>query len=198
MYKTKEIRWFFDNDNQHIKEWFKQRDLNFDCSEERRDLYLNTKSKSFNIKLRDNRIEIKQRESCPVGRTNLYTAFGYSEKWIKWSFSLQDAQAEYGILSDLENNEWVEVAKNRLTVNVINVNGKLEIRKTTEDIESGCQIEYSKVTVKNKISYTFGFEWFGKEKVFFDETFLSTILGDTKLTLNQSMGYAEFLKRKEL
>ncbi|WP_276166381.1 hypothetical protein [Zobellia alginiliquefaciens] len=198
MYRTKEIRWFFDNDNQHIREWFKQQNLNFDCSEERRDLYLNTESKSFNIKLRDNRIEIKQRESCPVGRTNLYTAFGYSEKWMKWSFSLQDAQAEYGILSGLENNEWVDVTKNRLTVNVVDVNGKLEIRQTTEGEESGCQIEYSKVTVKNKISYTFGFEWFGKEKVFLDNALLSAILGDSKLTLNQSMGYAEFLKRKEL
>ncbi|MBU3025207.1 hypothetical protein Q4603_20095 [Zobellia galactanivorans] len=198
MYKTKEIRWFFDNDNQHIREWFKQPNLNFDCSEERRDLYLNCKSKRFNIKLRDNRIEIKQRESCPIGRTNLYTAFGYSEKWMKWSFSLQDTQAEYAQLSELKKNEWVEVAKNRLTLTFVDVNGKLEIKQTAEGVESGCQIEYSKVAVKNKISYTLGFEWFGKEKVFLDDALLCAIFGDTKLTLNQSMGYAEFLKRKEL
>ena len=58
----------------------------------------------------------------------------------------------------------------------------------------GCQIEYTRLKIKDEVKFTFALEWFGEEELNFDLSLLSEILGKHELQTEDSMGYAEFLK----
>ncbi|MBT9188289.1 hypothetical protein [Zobellia russellii] len=123
---------------------------------------------------------------------------GYCENWLKWSFTVDDPKIKNSILPDCDNNEWLEVTKNRLALNIIDNDGQLEIQPLSIDYASGCQVEYTRVQVISETWYTFTLEWFGEEHIDLSDNILSSILGDGKLSLKQSMRYAAFFKKKSI
>ena len=61
-------------------------------------------------------------------------------------------------------------------------------------MESGCQIEYTKLEINDKVYYTFCMEQFGEAEFQLPEEFIGRSLGSTQLKVGDSMGYGEFLK----
>ena len=59
MIHTKEIRWFFEQENSQILNWFEAQGLNEYQVHE--DIYLNLGKEDIGIKLREGRVEIKHR-----------------------------------------------------------------------------------------------------------------------------------------
>ena len=58
--------------------------------------------------------------------------------------------------------------------------GKIEIVDIKQSIASGCQIEYTRLVINNRVWYTFGFEWFGVENLTIDDE-MKLIIGDSKM-----------------
>ncbi len=185
MYRTKEIRWFFKKKREPLEKWFKRHDLQFVTSTAETHRYLDIKKSDLNIKLREGQLEIKQRQG-PQTRTTLQMANGFCEQWTKWSFGIETLEPY--------RNEWIEVIKNRLAVNVVLAHGNLAIRPVNFEVESGCQVEYTRLRIGKSTWYTFGLEWFGNKKVTLTEPFVADLFDFSHFTIKQSMGYATFLK----
>lgn len=194
MYKTKEMRWFFREENHHLETWFASHGIKFDGRDETTDIYLNAEQDNIGIKLRDGNIETKRLRSVPRGRKSFNGNSGYIEEWVKWSFAVEEPDDEYiGIVERKEKN-WIEVIKNRLAVHIADTKGKLSVRPVSAGLDFGCQVEYTKVRIGDSMWYTFALEWSGNRFLELPEPFMKEILGSSKLTLKRSKGYAAFLK----
>ena len=192
MYVTKEIRWFFKEENEPIRNWFYN--LRFDVADEREDLYLDLEIQDVGVKLREGKTEIKHRiESRSKGCLNP-NVWGYFEKWVKWSFDTKDDDPLYAEIMERKYNRWIPVAKERNTSQLTERNGAIITCPLSEDLDDGCQIEYSKINVCGKQWFTFGLEWFGETSPELRPSFVTEIIGDTNLAIKQSKGYPEFLR----
>ena len=196
MYRTREIRWFFEEKKENIENWFNDQHLSFGTSSERIDHYLVTDNSDMNIKLREGRLEIKQRNCGPRSRTMVDTATGYCEVWTKWSFAVEDNSTLVGDIVKDRYQEWIKVAKNRLAVNLIEKDGAIQVRPISEQVDSGCQVELTKILIEGSIWYTFGLEWFGGDDESMVQPIIHDILNGSELNIKQSMGYAGFLKNQ--
>ncbi|MFA8437048.1 MAG: hypothetical protein ACEPOZ_21285 [Marinifilaceae bacterium] len=199
MYRSKEIRWFTQEENKRICNWFAKQKLDFNTITARTDYYLVALDNEHTIpKLREGRVEIKYRVGIPRIHQLSPNAEGYFEEFVKWSFQLDagDALAEEIIDWNQYATEWVEVVKQRLGLKLSKGNkGTLEIHDIKECIASGCQIEYTRIRVKNQTWYSFNLEWFGAEFINLDPSFISEIVGASVLRLKDSMSYGGFMKR---
>ena len=197
MYKSKEIRWFSESLNHTILNWFTSNGLNFDRSVSRTDFYLPLAKEEINVKLREGNIEIKHRTRPPVpGRLTL-NAEGIFEEWIKWSLNLSETDRLSTEITQGNIYQWTEIVKNRIGLKLKNKgsgSGRPQILSINEIIASGCQMEYTQLTVNKKNYYTFALEWFGESHLHLNKSFLDSVLGDAVLKPEKSMGYARFLK----
>ena len=196
MYKSKEIRWFTQGENKAISKWFAEQGLSFNTIIARKDYYLVAHDYDDVVtKLREGRIEIKYRVGTPTINHLTPNSEGYFEEFVKWSFKLDEKD---GLSEEIVNKyatEWVEVYKERMGKKLAKGNnGTIEIHDITKMIGSGCQIEYARIKVKDKVRYSFNLEWFGNEFLNLDSSFISEIFGDSVLKLEDSMGYGSFLK----
>ena len=190
MYKTKEIRWFFPQENRHIQKWFNN--LGVDVTEKREDFYLNLETVDVGVKLRQGKTEIKHRIGQRANDKLNPNAWGSFETWIKWSFDTFDDK----LYSEISNDNfpmWIPISKERYAIQVIESEGNLQIHPLSKSFDYGCQIEYAKIHLNDKQCYTFGMEWFGDTCLKIEPIFVDEILGDTKFTINQSYGYPQFL-----
>jgi hypothetical protein len=199
MCRSKEIRWFTQGENKRISSWFAKQELDFTTIIPRRDHYLVALDNEHTIpKLREGRVEIKHRVGTPRIHQLTPNAVGYFEEFVKWSFQLdaRDALAEDIIDANKYATEWVEVDKERMGLKLAKGDkGKLEIHDIKECIDSGCQIEYTRIRVKNQTWYSFNLEWFGDDFLNLDSSIISEIVGASVLRLEDSMSYGGFLKR---
>ena len=110
---TLEIRWFASGTPpSHITDWIT--DLGAESESNRMDLYLLSEDPAMNVKFREGQLQTKHRlgDGEPV-RVNERVS-GMRERWIKWSFPLDD-DAPNLIKSD-PTGLWVPVHKQRLQV----------------------------------------------------------------------------------
>jgi hypothetical protein len=191
MYKTKEVRWFFKNENRSIENWFKN--LEFDPLEQREDFYLHLQKEEVGVKLREENIEVKHRAGTRSRGCAGEQAWGYFENWIKWSFN---AGADPQILSEITDGKgesWLSVVKERKSAKLTLENDEIAIKSPTDELEYGCQIEYTKIRLLGESWYTFALEWFGETCMEVNSSLATEVLGDTRLAMKQSMGYPAFL-----
>ena len=197
MFKTKEIRWFFPAEDTSISNWFQENGYIFENTESRTDYYLSLIEKEdVGIKLRENNIEVKHRTERSEKEKLAKGINGYFERYIKWSFSSAEEDTLVQEITSEEKYDWLPVRKERLGFKLTkNANG--EIRRVSIDDypEAGCQVEYTRVKVKDELWYTFSLEWFGSEELQFDFGLIGKIIGNSSLKAKDSMGYAEFLKK---
>jgi hypothetical protein len=198
MYLSTEIRWFTKIENQDIISWFARHGMNINSVQARTDYYLMAHDYSdFIPKLREGRIEIKHKVGSSSTSKLTHCAEGYLEQFVKWSFLLDSGDEISGKIINFNyyDSEWIEVYKERMGVKIAETNeGIVKIYDITEVIESGCQIEYTKIKVKNQVWYSFNFEWFGNEFLNLDSAFLAKLFGTSKWKLKDSMNYGKFLK----
>jgi hypothetical protein len=111
MQKSVETRWFYPGTiPAQVVLWFQD---GLAMSEPSRiDTYLHTPGvRDLGIKLREGRIEIKQRTGIFGLNTFHPRATGMVESWHKWSFLLNAADAE----TDMQTGFWIPVSKERMT-----------------------------------------------------------------------------------
>jgi hypothetical protein len=193
MYPSSEIRWFTRHEDKPISAWFAELGLSFSAISPRTDYYLPLPGRDdLNVKLREGRVEIKQRVNAPVPFQLSPRAEGFFEEWVKWSFRADERdELSKAIIQD-KKYSWNEVHKARMAV-VLTQSGMVP---SNEIVPAGCQIEYTRIEVKNAIWYTFGLEWFGEDRIEMNDAFLKGILGSTVLGQENSMGYAGFLSKR--
>lgn len=194
MYKTKEIRWFFEGENKHVLNWFDNRQKN--VFDKRKDFYLHLKNDDIGVKLRDGNIEIKHRVR-ERARGCLYPEVtGYFENWVKWSFGAEDKDPLYTQVLNGNHGQWIEITKERFAVVVTEENGKRIIDSQLQDVEYGCQIEYTKVHLLGGEWHTFGLEWFGETCLELESNFMTEILQTLSQTIYKPIyGLCRFLDK---
>ena len=195
MYHSKEIRWFFDKENTRLTQWFELRALQLKNAVTRQDYYhIPSLSEFLGIKLREGRLEVKQRTAGSYEENLLSGVKGQIEEWIKWSFKVNEVDEEMEkILSESRSGSWLKVQKARILVKVAtNTKGEVQYFGESDKLERGCQLEYSILQVLGKTCYSFGLEWFGKPWFVWDDPNLSDLIGsEFKSAVSQS--YPAFL-----
>ena len=203
MKRSAELRWFF---HQHpaaaAKDWFCGSRL---CKEEeaRTDHYLVlVGSNDVGVKLRDGRkLEIKARTRIPEPFSlETGASVGRKDAWVTWSH--EDGEVA-GRLAAHQSDppEWVPVAKKRwLRKFRVDAAGQVEETDADTNVEHGCRVELSEVTVREAHWWTLAFESFGEvnratnlEQV--ARHFLRMLPHGVALTERDSMAYPEWLNR---
>ncbi len=196
MFNSTEIRWFSRTTYPSIGTWFATHGLTFETVADRTDFYL---PKPFqddeSIKLREGNVEIKIRKG--VGRSTKFTssARGIEEDWVKWSFSISKDDPLAPIILHERKFDWIAIQKERIGVKIAPAGNGLHIVPITERIPYGCQVEYTRLLVEDEEWYTFGLEWFGEQMIAVDPELREAIIQNTRLTEQDSYGYAAFLKK---
>lgn len=201
MFKSKEIRWFTRQENKSISKWFAGRGQTFESVSARTDHYLLAHGHGdVAPKLREGNIEIKHRTGVPQIKHLTPNAEGYFEEYVKWSFKLHEEDPESLQIIDFNkySDEWLEVQKERMGVILAKEpDGTKKIREMKDLVDSGCQLEYTRIKVKEETWYSFNLEWFGTEFIEPGPALLHEIMGDSVFKLQDSMGYGSFLQSKK-
>lgn len=197
---TAEIRWFVRGKiPSFIFDWFIGLNKNYVNQPERTDYYILLKSDdALGIKLREGRIEIKQRANYIGNISTGKNVTGNAEKWIKWSFELNEAS---NILSDnLLSYGWLQVTKNRISVNYGITEENIVSQKEPIIYKNGCTTEITSIILNNEDWWSLGLEAYGEENRLKDNLVLISHLilsdkSDIHLTLNDSYSYPGLIKR---
>jgi hypothetical protein len=161
MYTTAEVRWFHrGRAPAHVEAWFRGGGREPTVQSVRVDRYLRlVDGEHLGIKLREGRLEVKQRErSLSVTRFDARAA-GVMELWRKWSVPL--AVGPHQVSGD-PGTSWIEVEKERALCRY----GLLEDRRivaTSTDCypDHGCDLELTAVQVRGREWWTLALEAFG-------------------------------------
>ena len=197
---TAEVRWFYPGARpERLAAWFARDDPATDNQLPRVDHYLRlAESDGLGIKLREGRIEIKQRHtSAPVALTP--EAAGLLELWRKWGFGLT-ANAENGAAVGVDA-AWIPVEKRRWvrTYQVASDGAVEPILRSLAPVRE-CSAELTEVLIGRRAWWTLGFEAAGDEA-----TLTSTLkavarhvlaeMGPHTFALHDSYGYPRWLQR---
>lgn len=214
-----EVRWFFKDAPVFLLEWFEHKGYQFDYKKPSRvDSYLPLMAdQRMGIKLREGNIEAKQLiKSHGPRKFKTIKIKGEVQEFIKWSFELDKQDPLSKTILKKQKSNWIAIAKERIGYKYsFNKKGKLLGEVDAESsMDEGCQVEFTRIVIKSKIYFTFGFEAFstsGNERKNFDLG-IKLALGDLiqwnkakhtssskiKLLSKSSCGYIEFLERIQL
>ena len=157
--QTLETRWFYPGGiPSEFELWFGSLDR-VEIFPPRIDLYLYGVGEDLGIKLREGRLEIKQR-TAEHGQTLFSPGVsGLLEEWIKWSMAVEGSA--FDELSEQES--WLAVRKTRQQVSFSLLDhGELVPIDSREFPPNGGSFELTKVFVLDQLWWTVGVEVFGK------------------------------------
>jgi hypothetical protein len=165
MFATVEVRWFFEGRvPEGVAEWFRRGVYGPDEQPRRVDHYLRLgETESLGIKLREGRIEIKQRHR-PHGVVRFHErAAGLVEGWRKWSLPL--AGVGEGLAHALvPDSAWMAVQKERSLRNYrLGSGGQLVPVPGVAYPGQGCGAELTTVEAGGAVWWSLAFEAFGPE-----------------------------------
>jgi hypothetical protein len=172
MQSSYEMRWFCQAVPDAVAQWVESKGYHFAAGTPSRiDHYLPLPAKKqVGVKLREGNVEIKHLIQS-TGRRSFIDGHvaGRIQHWQKWSFNLAEADALSKAIINDNQHDWLPVQKERLGwkykfTKSGREQGEIDIREFTPE---GCQVEFTRVVINNKIWYTFGLESFseaGKEK----------------------------------
>ena len=169
MYPSMEVRWFGKGTvPQHVQEWFRRvwrmGEDPFCSVGSRTDYYFRLGGNdSLGIKLREGKMEVKQRLHQQGVVTPHQRGSGLVEEWRKWSYALSEAAID-AMQSSSPDPFWVGVAKVR-TLCKYKVTGDRKVLAVSADAfpDEGGQVELTRLTVQGNEWWTVGFEAWGKE-----------------------------------
>jgi hypothetical protein len=161
MHTTAEVRWFHEGRTPaRVEAWFRGGEREPTVQPVRVDHYLRLEDgEHLGVKLREGRLEVKQRElRLPVTRFHSRVA-GVTELWRKWSLPLAGGLQQMS--GDL-GASWIEVEKERALCRY-RLAGNRRIVATTTDWypDQGCDLELTAVRVKGGEWWTLALEAFG-------------------------------------
>lgn len=196
IYYSSEIRWFSDKAAPLLK-LFNAFPGESSPAQVRTDRYLNRKSESIGIKIREGRMEIKV-----MVETHQHTFKSQRwtiEDWVKCSY--EDSAASLKKLSKIDSDifSWIDISKKRKQ-KIFRITGKAVTPVDfNEQISQGCTLEYTSLKIHKTIPYyTLGFEAFGKDNLVSHRN-LTTMLDYSKACIQPNVlkeiicgGYARF------
>lgn len=164
MFPTAEVRWFYRGDAPPaVLAWFERRQRSAEAQPLRVDHYLALDRDSLGVKLREGRIEIKQRVARHGSVRFHERATGLVEAWRKWSFELAGPLAA-GPDAPLSPQGWIAVRKaRRLCRYHLGGAGRLVSAPLDSYPAPGCDLELTAVRAGEQTWWTLGFESFGAE-----------------------------------
>ena len=198
LFTSAEIRWFHRGDPPpELIAWFEQ-SFTSTGHDRRTDHYLKGTGEALNVKLREGRVEVKQRQWARPGFVIRRTITGQMEGWRKWSFDLSAGQG-YLNLAEQHPDSWLEVRKYRRMRTFIP-----EIDEITETSPGsyppiGCNAELTHLEVAETSWHTLAFEAFGKTadlSGWLHSVAEYLLNGDFPVLLDEetSMGYAQWIE----
>ena len=165
MYPTAEVRWFLQGPVPHdVKAWFQRRTGSVEQEPPRVDRYLRLLgSEGLNVKLREGRIEIKQR----VGQASVMRfherVSGLVETWRKWSFEIAEPGGSRSETAP-PGSSWIGVRKERRLRAYRVENGEDVVAWIGPGSpREGCELELTRVRAAGQVWWTVAFEAFGDE-----------------------------------
>jgi hypothetical protein len=159
-----EMRWFYPGPApRETRDWFAGLEGPVDDQPARQDLYLNlSEGDGLSVKLRLDRIEVKQRQAG-LGPVRLnQRSRGHGEHWRKWSFVLLDTAAALEALVG-PGGSWIEVRKARQLRRYRLEGQALRPLEPLAYVEAGCDLELAQVWLGPQIWWSLAFEAFGPE-----------------------------------
>lgn len=164
MKASAEVRWFLkESVPSQIVGWFKGGDIAAKNEGARWDIYFNLPGNdNLSIKLREGKLQIKQRKAELGFQRWRDDVEGRVEEWVKWSFTLDNNNREFPDLST-PDGAWVSVKKSRW-LKKYEVTMKDEVKAVDADhqIDQGCNIELTEILVNGQTWWSLGCEAFGK------------------------------------
>jgi hypothetical protein len=200
LYPSAEIRWFFKGvPGSGLESWFRQ-SLTGVGGGTRTDFYLKRTGKELTVKLREGRVEAKQRQWKEADFVVKRTVTGQMEGWNKWSFDLQEAEDCMQLVRD-HPEAWLAVRKRRLMRTFITELDEITETQAGSFPESGCNAELTFLEAEDSKWYSIGLEAFGVSRdlrgllhsiaeFIFDEDF------PLLLTSSNSLGYAAWIENE--
>ena len=163
MFPTMEVRWFGEGTvPAEVWEWFHQGEQEPEGQPTRIDYYLRLpNTDSLGIKLREGRVEIKQRHR-QHGVVHFHKRVaGVVEHWRKWSFQLARLPS---IVTPAPS--WIGVSKERkLRRYRLTADQVVVAVSAHEHPDQGCGLELTNIRVAGKDWWSLGFEAFGDEAI---------------------------------
>jgi hypothetical protein len=202
VFPTAEVRWFARGPiPPPVETWFRQGAGSVDREPGRVDHYLQLAHvDSLGIKLREGRIEIKQR----VDRHRLIRfherVAGLVERYHKWSFQLSDPDTALARATAAAES-WVPVRKERqLRRYRVADDGRIIALTASASPHRGCELELSRVEVAGETWWTLAFEAFGEPSTLRADLlevagYVFASDGSPALLARDSCGYAAWLGR---
>ncbi|CAA9562187.1 hypothetical protein AVDCRST_MAG81-902 [uncultured Synechococcales cyanobacterium] len=167
MLTTAELRWFYSGIMPiSINEWFTH-----DCPGEhltpptqREDLYLTTPGcECLGIKLRQDHLEIKWRQSGLGVWELVYGLAGQAEQWVKWI--CEPSPDKILPEANLTKGRWISVTKVRSQRKYEVLSDQSLIAVAIEQpVNLGCTVELTKLKVAGNTWWSLAFEAFGEDK----------------------------------
>jgi hypothetical protein len=192
MFQSTEVRWFSEKPHSDIVDWFELKGVSFERTNPRTDFYQELESEELGIKLREGKVETKKR----IRQLGLHEfsddVHGTIEIWNKWSFGIEKSDIEATNIIHNGLTGWTAVRKERIGVKAIFKNG-WEYLPMSEFPENGIQIEYTRITVQERVLYTFCLEAFGIEQPDIKTYPLQKIVGKSVLLGQDSYSYPKLL-----
>ena len=164
MYPTLEVRWFHRGTiPEEVRAWFAGSDPAPLHEPPRVDHYLYPqRNNALGIKLREGRIEIKQRLH-QYGRVRFYRRVtGVIEHWRKWSLPLATTEDNLAEIL-VPKSSWVSVRKERM-LRGYRCHSEREVSAAPiADSGQGCHMELATVQAGDRVWWTLAFEAYGAE-----------------------------------
>lgn len=205
MLSTLEVRWFYEGSiPQPVLNWFREHAAQLETQPPRVDYYLRLDNgDSQGIKLREGRIEVKERQR-QFGIVQFHDRVaGKVEAWHKISRELGEISDELARLASPKTT-WIGVGKERKVLRFRNIDlGKIEPTPLSERPERGCNLELTAVQIYGREWWTMGFEAFGDE-INLEQDLSATINATLaigippSLDAEHSFGYPRWLQRIDL
>ncbi|MCB9420247.1 MAG: hypothetical protein H6667_10595 [Ardenticatenaceae bacterium] len=197
MFSTQEMRWFFAGAVPPlVAAWFGAQVCAALSQPPRTDFYLQLDGDdSLGVKLREGRMEVKQREGAGVPVQLGEQAVGQMESWRKWSFGLADT----GNVTE----QWVGVWKaRRWCLFDVGENGRIIPTLPATVLEQGCACELTEIHLVDSPEpwWSLGLEAFGgtavqrRERLLLVAKTFLTQPGAPSLPSEQSYSYPKWLQ----
>lgn len=201
MFSSVEVRWFYPGEiPDKVQTWFGGIATEVIEQAPREDIYLlSTHAGKFGIKLRENRIEVKEKEHVYGDRQLGHQVVGAIESWNKVSFGLEEDQHNYFSTQNLTPS-WIAITKTRQLSEFYFKRYNPKTDTLFSFSVEACHLELTKIEVQDQYWWTLGLEAYGADDKNFDHLlqrtgqFFSEEL-PFQLDLEHSYGYPQWLNQ---